>query len=196
MVQCPGSRLPLAIRLQRRATLAGCFVNSVSATMLVVYMTVVFPPSADDVIVPRDVSLVAVAVYVLIAGVTFYRNAQPEFGRMRRWLAEGRSPTPDERAAVMRLPVLFARMTLVRWLLAVPLFALPDLFASREFALEEAVTTLLAGLSTSAAVYLTSGNCAPRSRWPSTARRRPRRARSASARGWCSPGCCARACRS
>ena len=75
---------------------------------------------------------------------------------MRRWLAEGRSPTPDERAAVMRLPVLFARMTLVRWLLAVPLFALPDLFASREFALEEAVTTLLAGLSTSAAVYLTS----------------------------------------
>ena len=56
----------------------------------------------------------------------------------------------------MRLPVLFARMTLVRWLLAVPLFALPDLFASREFALEEAVTTLLAGLSTSAAVYLTS----------------------------------------
>jgi adenylate cyclase len=44
----------------------------------------------------------------------------------------------------------------VRWLLAVPLFALPDLVASTEFALEEAVTTLLAGLSTSAAVYLTS----------------------------------------
>ena len=56
----------------------------------------------------------------------------------------------------MRLPVLFARMTLVRWLIAVPLFALPDLFASHEFALEEAVTILLAGLSTSAAVYLTS----------------------------------------
>ena len=75
---------------------------------------------------------------------------------MRRWLAEGRPPTPDERGAVMRLPVLFARMTFVRWMLAVPLFALPDLVASREFALEEAVTTLLAGLSTSAAVYLTS----------------------------------------
>ena len=146
----------LAIRLQRRATLAGCFVNSVSATMLVVYMTVVFPPSPNDVIVSRDVTLVAVAVYVLLSGVTFYRNAQPQFQRMRRWLEEGRSPTPDERAAVMRLPVLFARMTLVRWLLAVPVFALPDLFASREFALEEGVTTLLAGLSTSAAVYLTS----------------------------------------
>ena len=56
---------------------------------------------------------------------------------MRRWLAEGRPPTSDERRAVMRLPVLFARMTLVRWLLAVPLFALPNLDASREFALEE-----------------------------------------------------------
>jgi adenylate cyclase len=156
MVRRDASRLPLAIRLQRRSTLAGCFVNTVSAAMLVVYMTVVFPPNADDVIVPRDVSALAVAVYVLLCGVTFYRNALPEFARMRRWLAEGRSPTPDERAAVMRLPVLFARMTLVRWLLAVPLFALPDLFASSEFALEEAVTTLLAGLSTSAAVYLTS----------------------------------------
>ena len=124
--------------------------------MLVVYMTVVFPPSPEDVIVSRDVTLLAVAVYTLISGVTFYRNAQPEFRRMRGWLEEGRSPTPDERGAVMRLPVLFARMTLVRWLLAVPLFAVPDLFASREFALEEAVTTLLAGLSTSAAVYLTS----------------------------------------
>jgi adenylate cyclase len=56
----------------------------------------------------------------------------------------------------MRLPVLFARMTLVRWLIAVPLFSLPDLFASTEFALEEAVTITLAGISTSAAVYLTS----------------------------------------
>ena len=71
-------------------------------------------------------------------------------------MAEGRPPTSDERRAVMRLPVLFARMTLVRWLLAVPLFALPDLVASPQFALEEGVTILLAGLSTSAAVYLTS----------------------------------------
>ena len=101
-------------------------------------------------------SLAALGVYVLISGLTFYRNAQPEFRRMRRWMAEGRPPTSDERRAVMRLPVLFARMTLVRWLLAVLLFALPDLVASPEFALEEGVTILLAGLSTSAAVYLTS----------------------------------------
>ena len=150
------SRLPLALKLQRRSTFAGCFVNTLSVTMLVVYMTVVFPPAPEATILTREASLILVAVYTLIGGVTFYRRAQPEFGRMRRWMAEGRPPTADERVAVMRLPVLFARMTLVRWLLAVPVFAVPNLFASREFALEEAVTTLLAGLSTSAAVYLTS----------------------------------------
>ncbi len=150
------SRLPLALKLQRRSTFAGCFVNTLSVTMLVVYMTVVFPPAPDATILSREVLLLLVAAYTLIGGLTFYRRVQPEFGRMRRWLAEGRPPTADERVAVMRLPVLFAGMTLVRWLLAVPVFAVPDLFASREFALEEAVTTLLAGLSTSAAVYLTS----------------------------------------
>ena len=124
--------------------------------MLAVYMTVVFPPTAEHTVVPRGVTLLATAVYTLIGGLTFYRNAQPRFERMRRWLAEGRPPTADERQDVMRLPVLFARMTLVRWLIAVPLFSLPDLFASSEFALEEAVTITLAGISTSAAVYLTS----------------------------------------
>jgi adenylate cyclase len=153
MVECH-SRLPLALKLQRRATLAGFLVNAISAAMLAVYMTVVFPPDTDSVIITRGFALTAVAIYTLICGVTSYRRAQPEFERMRRWLAEARPPTPEERKAVMRLPVLFARMTLVRWAIAVPLFALPNLDVSGEFALEVAVTTVLAGLSTTAAVYL------------------------------------------
>ncbi len=155
MVEPPATR-ELALKLQWRSTLAGCFVNALSATMLAVYMTVVFPPDPEDTIMSRGYSLAVLGLYVLIGGISFYRNAQPQFRRMRRWMAEGRPPTSDERRAVMRLPVLFARMTLVRWLLAVPLFALPDLPASPQFALEEGVTILLAGLSTSAAVYLTS----------------------------------------
>ena len=47
------SRLPLAVKLQRRSTLAGCFVNALSAAMLAVYMTVVFPPAPDATIMPR-----------------------------------------------------------------------------------------------------------------------------------------------
>ena len=90
MVQCH-SRLPLAVKLQRRSTLAGCFVNGLSVTMLAVYMTIVFPPDEDAMIMPREIALCAVAIYTLIGGITFYRNAQPEFRRMRRWLAAGRS---------------------------------------------------------------------------------------------------------
>ena len=46
MVECH-SRLPLALKLQWRTTLAGCFVNALSAAMLAVYMTVVFPPEPE-----------------------------------------------------------------------------------------------------------------------------------------------------
>ena len=148
------SRLPLAVKLQRRTTLAGFLVNALSAGMLAVYMTVVFPPDTDSVIITRGFALTAVAIYTLICGITSYRSAQPQFDRMRSWLAEGRPPTEAERTAVMRLPVFFARMTFVRWALAVPLFALPNLDVSADFALEVAVTTALAGMSTVAAVYL------------------------------------------
>ena len=103
MVGCD-TRLPLALKLQRRSTLAGCVVNTLSVSMLAVYMTVVFPPTAEQTVVPRGVTLLATALYTLIAGLTFYRNAQPRFERMRRWLAEGRPPTADERQEVMRLP--------------------------------------------------------------------------------------------
>src|SRR5215210_4349509 len=154
MIECHGSRLPLALRLQRRTTLPGITVNTVSAAVLAVYMTFVFPPDTDSVVVTRWLVLTSVALYTAICAVTSYRRAKPEFERMRKWLAEGRPPTRDERRAVMRLPVLFARMTLVRWGIAVPLFGLPNLDVSRGFALEVATTTALAGLSTAAAVYL------------------------------------------
>ena len=154
MVECHRSRLPLALRLQRRSTLAGFLVNTISAAMLAVYMTVVFPPDTDSVFITREFALTAVGLYTVVCGITSYRSAQPVFERMRAWLAAGRAPTAGERRAVMRLPVFFARMTFVRWAIAVPLFALPNLDVSGEFAVEVAVTTVLAGLSTTAAVYL------------------------------------------
>ena len=146
--------MPLARRLQKRATLAGFTINAVSAAMVAVYMTIVFPPDGGSLILTREGGMAAVALYTLACGVTSFRRAAPVFDRMRRWLADERPPTAEERRVVLRLPVLFARMTLVRWGLAVPLFALPLFAVDREFALEVATTTALAGLSTSAAVYL------------------------------------------
>jgi adenylate cyclase len=149
---CPG--LPLALRLQRRATLAGFTVNAVSAVMVGLYMTVVFPPDGDTLFLTPAWGLATVVLYTIACGITSYRSAAPVFDRMRTWLAEERPPTPEERRAVLRLPVFFARMTVTRWALAVPVFGLPLLTVSREFALDVATTIVLAGISTAAAVYL------------------------------------------
>src|SRR5947208_3517119 len=55
---CHRPGLPLALRLQRRAAAAGFSVNAVSAAMVGLYMTVVFPPREETLLIPvgRDVA--------------------------------------------------------------------------------------------------------------------------------------------
>jgi len=151
-----GSRLPLALRLQRRSSLAGFTVNSIAAGTAGLYVLVVFPPRSDALFARPAVGLAAVALYTILASLTAYRRARPWFEQMREWLAEVRPPTDEERRIVLRLPARFARMTLLRWALAIPLFALLGLSVSTEIALEAATITALAGLTTTAAVYLTT----------------------------------------
>src|SRR4051794_16166103 len=110
---CLRPSLPLAQRLQRRATLAGFSINAVSAAMVGLYMTVVFPPKGDALYVTPGTALAGVALYTIACGVPSYRRASPVFDHMRTWLGEERPPTPEERRAVLRVPVLFARMTLL-----------------------------------------------------------------------------------
>jgi adenylate cyclase len=148
------NRLPLALKLQRRASLAGFAVNAAGAASLGLYMLVVFPPEGTSVWLTRERGLGAVALYTVLAGLTAHRRARPWFEQMREWLSAGRPPTPEECRAVLRIPSRFAWMTLLRWALAVPLFAVPDLTSSWGFAVEVAVATALAGLSATAAVYL------------------------------------------
>ena len=151
---CGRSRLPLALKLQRRASLAGFAINSVGAASLGLYTLVVFPPHIPPGVLSPASGLAAVAVFTVVSALTAYRRARPWFEHMRVWLAAARPPTPDECRAVLRLPARFARMTFNRWALAVPVFSLADLAVSPEFALEVAVATALAGLSATAAVYL------------------------------------------
>ncbi len=149
-----GSRLDLALKLRRRASAAGFAINATGALTLALYMLVVFPPAEGPGILTPELGMLAVAVYTVLAGLSGNRRTRPSFDRMRAWLAAGRPPTPEECGAVLGIPARFARMTLYRWGLAVPLFALPDLAVAPEFALEVATATALAGLSAAAAVYL------------------------------------------
>ncbi len=147
-------RLSFALSLQRRASTAAFAVNAAGAASLGVYMLVVFPPAGESVWLTRERGLVAVAAYTVLSGLTALRRTRPWFERMRSWMAEGRPPAPDECHAVLAIPSRFAKMALLRWGLAVPLFFLPALEYSWQFAVEVAVATTLAGLSATAAVYL------------------------------------------
>ena len=117
------------------------------------YLLIVFPPDADALLFSRWLELAAALAYILVCGITAERRARPWFASLAAWL-EQRPPTPDEVRETLRIPARFARLTVARWGLGVPLFALPTLTASTEFALEEATAIVLAGLSATAAVYL------------------------------------------
>jgi adenylate cyclase len=117
MRQCYFSRRPLALKLQRRTTLFGFLVNATAAALCAIYMLVVFPPEVD-VLITRELTAAAVALYTVICGVTAHRRARPLFRQMHEWLAAGRPPTPEERRVVLRAPAFFARMTFNRWALA------------------------------------------------------------------------------
>ena len=149
------ARRDLAMALQRRASLAAFLVNMAGALSLGVYMLVVYPVRGEDsFILKRGVGLGSVVLFTAVAGLTAYRSAAPWYASMREWLAAGRAPTPEQCRAVLRLPARYARMTAVRWLVAIVVFGIAELTISWAFALEVAVATFLAGLTATAAVYL------------------------------------------
>jgi adenylate cyclase len=146
--------LPLALKLERRASLAGFVVNAAGAASLGLLFVVIFPPPDGALLFPPGLELLAIALFTLATAMTAYRNARPWFEAMRQWLARSDPPTPDECRAVLHMPARFARMTAVRWALAIPLFGLPQAISSVDIAVQGCVATLLAGTSATAAVYL------------------------------------------
>jgi len=145
----------LAAALQRRASLAAFLVNLAGALSLGVYMLVVYP--LQGVVSPfleQGIGLGAVVSFTVVAGLTAYRSASPWFASMREWLQTDRAPTPEQCRAVLRMPARYARMTAVRWLVAIVVFGAVDSTVSWSFAREVAVATVLAGLTATAAVYL------------------------------------------
>src|SRR5688572_5039012 len=110
-----GSRLDLALKLERRASAAGFAINATGALTLALYMLVVFPPEEGTGLLTPELGMLAVALYTVLAALSGYRRARPSFEQLRQWLAAGRPPTPEECGAILRIPARFARMTLYRW---------------------------------------------------------------------------------
>ena len=169
------ARAGLATSLQLRASAAGFLINLAGGLSLAVYMLVVYPVGGQDsLLLEQGVGLGAVALFNVGAGLSAYRTASPWWASMRDWLAAGGAPSGEQCRAVLALPMRYARMTAVRWLLGIAAVRGRRAVRSRAFAIEVAVATALAGLTATAAVYLAiEWRRGPPSRSRSTAGRRP-----------------------
>ena len=146
-------------RIARRVTLLmvpAMLAANVAGVVVVFVLDVwVLPkPELEDQGELVIINLAAAAAYVVAAcaaGVVI------GFGRWREasdWLTNDREPTEEERRATLRVPLRQLRVSGALWLIgAVAFFAL-NAFWSWTLAAEVAITTLLGGVTTSAAAYL------------------------------------------
>lgn len=74
----------------------------------------------------------------------------------RRWLLEGRAPTPDEEVAVLRGPIRLFRVQIRLWLLSAVVFATVNGILTPRLITRVGFPIILGGLTTSALAYLTT----------------------------------------
>jgi adenylate cyclase len=130
-------------------------VNAFGALIVYLYLSVVFPdPKAPDEWLTPGRSLLVAALYTLAATFVTAVLAWRATRELRAWLATARPPTDAERRAALRLPATLGCLAAGAWALAAPVFGALNLDESLEHALEVASTILLAGATTTAAVYL------------------------------------------
>src|SRR3954447_13292217 len=144
----------LALQLERRTSLAGFAVNAAGAASLGALFVLILPPPEGGLFFPPGLELLSIAAFTIATAITASRTAGPWFAAMREWLSGDRPPTDDECRAVLHMPARFARMTALRWALAIPIFGLPQALTSVDVAVQGCVATALAGTSATAAVYL------------------------------------------
>jgi adenylate cyclase len=143
-------------RIDRRISIAATVINVLGATLVFVYLLVVFPPEAMDHGWLDVWGTIALAVAYLI-GASVYGNRK---GRsitlpLRRWAASGQPPTDTERREVLRLPGRLTAVCVALWGVSIPVFAgAAALTHGMQYACEVGGTLFLAGLTTCAAVYL------------------------------------------
>jgi len=135
--------------------LTGVVVNLVGASLVWLYLAVVFPPREDTEWLNAGLTAAILGGYLLVVvpiGIWYqWRRTRP----VRVWSRTDEEATPQVRKLVLRLPARLSRFTFLGWLAAGLLFAgLAISTASIPFGLEVFSSVMLGGLTTSAANYL------------------------------------------
>ena len=129
---------------------------NVGGAAVVVVLAVFALPTPDlrdqDEVVLVNVG--AAGAYVLLACVVGTLWGLRQMRTTRAWLVDGRPPDDDERPRTLRGPLRLMRINGALWGLAVVVFAALNAAWSVTLAAIVAVTVLLGGVTTCAAVYL------------------------------------------
>src|SRR5918999_4768335 len=140
----------------RRLTWATVAANTLGGLVLFLLLAFLIPfaPEGPDRQVPLNAAVAAayMAVTLLFGTLGGKRINAP----VERWLAEERSPTPDERRAALAIPMRFAMTAALFWTIGALLLTLLNAPTSGWAALVVGGALLLAGETTSAVVYLLS----------------------------------------
>jgi adenylate cyclase len=150
---------PMAERVLRRVAAAHVVAGAIGTADVFLLLWFVLPPPehsrADD---PTILLVNAIAVAILlplgmITGTAWgYRIARP----MRRFDAEGRVPTEDERLATVRQPIRGAGIDAILWLVGALVLAGINTQFSADMAFHVGSTIAMGGATTTAVTYLLS----------------------------------------
>jgi adenylate cyclase len=143
-------------QIERRLGWSGISANLSGALDLFVFGALLLPVSQNQVdrgqlILVNGIALVAYMVVTLPLG---RRWARGEAERLRPWLTEGRSPTPEERDQALRLAFVNARITAGFWALAAVFFFVLNLIVAPAVAATVPVLLVLGGITTATVNYL------------------------------------------
>jgi adenylate cyclase len=143
-------------RIDRRISVAATVINALGATLVLLYLLVVFPPPIHDHESMSFWGTIVLSVgYCATATLIGNRKGRCITAPLRRWAASGAPPSEAERQEVLMLPARLTRVCVALWALAIPVFALPlAIDHGMNYACEVGGTIFLGGLTTCAAVYV------------------------------------------
>ena len=147
-------REALARCVRKRLVLSGSLISIVAATLIAIYLLVVFPYEELDTKVQRVLGFAASAAYLAAACWYAVRKSGRYHAPVLGWLRSGRPATDADRLNVVRIPARGARLTFMCWVFAIPFFTIPSLYIDENLAMEVACTIFLGALVASAADYL------------------------------------------
>jgi adenylate cyclase len=143
--------------LLRRVTLRGRIAvvaaNVAGAVVVFVFLAFVVPPvpNAPNVTVPNLIAFVVFMLVVIPAGSAWTQRLG---GNSRKWLAEDRPPTTEERTATLAFPVRQLVVEASGWGVGAIVFAAINVPYSGLTALQVSVAVLLGGVAACALSYL------------------------------------------